>query len=166
MSSGASKTQRESPGFGPDADRCEAEPGGAPPDGGSRYRKRVANPAIPEKSSTGLAPGVAASLSYVAWWVSGLFVFLVERESPFVKFHAAQAMVGLGTIWMLGLTLWALAFAALFTSATLFTVLLYIAYAVWLLGIAVWAVCVVRAWKGEEFELPWAGAVARRISNS
>lgn len=125
----------------------------------------MVNSAIPEKSSTGLAPSVAASLSYVAWWVSGLFVFLVERESPFVKFHAAQAMFGLGTIWMLGLTLWALAFAALFISAMLFTVLLYIAYAVWLLGIAVWAVCVVRAWKGEEFELPWAGAIARRISS-
>lgn len=125
----------------------------------------MANSAIPEKSSTGLAPNVAAALSYVAWWVSGLFVFLVERESRFVKFHAAQAMVGLGALWTLGLALWALAFAALFISALVFTVLLYIAYAAWLLGIAVWAVCVVRAWKGEEFELPWAGAIARRLSN-
>lgn len=116
------------------------------------------------KSSTGLAPNAAAALSYVAWWVSGLFVFLVERESRFVKFHAAQAMVGLGALWALGLALWALAFAALFISALVFTVLLYIAYAAWLLGIAVWAVCVVRAWKGEAFELPWAGAIARRIS--
>ena len=108
---------------------------------------------------------MAAALSYAAWWVSGLFVFLVERESRFVKFHAAQAMVGLGGLWALGLVLWGLAFAALFLSAILFTVLLYVAFAVWLLGVAVWAVCVVRAWKGEEFELPWAGAIARRISS-
>jgi len=108
---------------------------------------------------------MAAALSYAAWWVSGLFVFLVERESRFVKFHAAQAMVGLGGLWALGLVLWGLAFAALFLSAILFTVLLYVAFAVWLLGVAVWAVCVVRAWKGEEFDLPWAGAIARRISS-
>lgn len=125
----------------------------------------MANSAIPENSSTGLAPGMAAALSYAAWWVSGLFVFLVERESRFVKFHAAQAMVGLGGLWALGLVLWGLAFAALFLSAILFTVLLYVAFAVWLLGVAVWAVCVVRAWKGEEFDLPWAGAIARRISS-
>ena len=98
--------------------------------------------------------------------MTGVFVFLVERESRFVKFHAAQAMVGLGAIWVLGLAVWALAFAALFVSATLYTTLLYISFAVWAMGIVVWAICVVRAWKGEEWELPWAGAVARRLSNS
>ena len=115
-----------------------------------------------ETSSTGLPPNAAAALSYLAWWLSGLLFFLVERESRFVKFHAAQALVGLGGIWVLGLTLWVFAFAALFVSAAAFKILLYVAYAVWLAGMIAWAVCLVRAWQGHEFELPWAGRLAKK----
>ena len=156
----------------PRAGRCECGPGrvrdraGRPPrERGFAISLGVANSAIPEKSSTGLQPNVAAALSYAAWWISGLFFFLVERESGFVKFHAAQAMAGLGAVWALGFVVWGLAFAALFVSAILLTVLLYVAYAVWALGIVLWAICIVRAWKGETFELPFAGAFARRLTN-
>lgn len=119
-----------------------------------------------ETSSTGLTPGGAAAAAYFAWWVSGLFVLLVERESRFVRFHAAQALVGFGSIWVLGFLLWVVAFLSVFVSATLFSVLLYAAYIVWAAGIVAWAVCVVKAWQGEEFELPLVGAWARRLSNS
>lgn len=117
-------------------------------------------------SSTGLAPNVAAGFSYLAWWVSGLLFYLVERENRFVKFHAAQALVGLGAAWAAGFLLWILAFGALFVSALAFKIFLYLSYAAWLVGMIAWAVCVVRAWKGEEFELPWAGQIARRMSSS
>jgi uncharacterized membrane protein len=117
-----------------------------------------------EQSSTGLPPNSAAALSYLAWWLSGLLFFLVERESRFVKFHAAQAVVGLGAIWAVGLTLWVFAFVALFVSAFVFKVLLYLAYAVWLAGMIAWAVCLIRAWQGDEFELPWAGRMARKLA--
>jgi len=118
-----------------------------------------------ETSSTGLPPNTAAALSYLAWWLSGLLFFLVERESRFVKFHAAQALVGLGALWVLGLTLWVFGFAALFVSAAAFKVLLYLAYAVWFVGLLAWAVCIVRAWQGSDFELPFAGSIARRMAN-
>jgi uncharacterized membrane protein len=118
----------------------------------------------PETSSTGLPPNAAAALSYLAWWLSGLLFFLVEKESRFVKFHAAQALVGLGAIWALGLTLWVFAFAALFMSAAAFKVLLYLAYGAWCIGMIAWAFCLIRAWQGDEFELPWAGRIARRLS--
>ena len=120
----------------------------------------------PQTSSTGLAPNMAAALSYLAWWVSGLLFFLIERDDRFVKFHAAQALVGLGTLWALGLALWAVAFAALFVSSAASTVLLYASFGVWMLGILAWAVCIVRAWKGDEFELPIFGGIARRLSSS
>lgn len=118
-----------------------------------------------ETSSTGLPPNTAAALSYLAWWLSGLLFYLVERDNRFVKFHAAQALVGLGALWVLGLTLWVFGFAALFVSAAAFKVLLYLAYAVWFLGLVAWAVCIVRAWQGSDFELPWAGPIARRMAN-
>jgi uncharacterized membrane protein len=116
----------------------------------------------PPTSSTGLAPDTAAALAYLAWWVSGLLLLLIERESRFVKFHAAQALVGLGGLWVLGLTLWVIGFAAVFVSAALFKVFLYASYAVWAIGIAAWAVCILRAWQGDEFELPIAGKLARK----
>ena len=119
-----------------------------------------------ETSSTGLPPNTAAALSYLAWWLSGLLFFLVERDNRFVKFHAAQSLVGLGAIWALGLLLWVCALAALFVSAMAFKVLLYLAYGVWMAGLIAWGLCLVRAWQGEEFELPWAGAVARRLSGT
>ena len=125
----------------------------------------VTNALKPEQSSTGLSPDVAAALSYLAWWVSGLFFFLIERDSRFVRFHAAQALVGFGAIWLLGFLLWVVAFLSVFASATLFTVLLYLAYAVWAAGIVAWLLCVLKAWQGDEFELPLAGAWARRLSN-
>ena len=128
----------------------------------SRYRRNVTRP---ETSSTGLPPHAAAALSYLAWWLSGLLFFLVEKESRFVKFHAAQATVGLGAIWAGGLTLWVFAFIALFVSAFVFKILLYLAYGVWVLGMVAWAVCLIRAWQGDVFELPWAGGVARRWSD-
>lgn len=117
-----------------------------------------------ETSSTGLPPNTAAALAYLAWWLSGLLFFLVERESRFVKFHAAQSLVGLGAVFVISLTLGVFALAALFISAAAFKVLLYASYAAFALGIVAWAVCIVRAWQGEAFELPWAGAVARRLS--
>ena len=116
-------------------------------------------------SSTGLPPNTAAALSYLAWWVSGLLFFLVERENRFVKFHAAQALVGLGALWALGFTMWVLAFGALFVSAGAFKIFLYLSYAAWLAGMITWAVCIVRAWKGDEFELPLVGGVARRMAS-
>ena len=117
-----------------------------------------------EPSSTGLPPTSAAALSYLAWWLSGLLFYLVERENRFVKFHAAQALVGLGTIWVIGLSLWIIAFAALFVSALAFKILLYLAYGVWVIGMVAWAVCLIRAWQGDEYELPWAGKIARRMA--
>lgn len=131
---------------------------------GSRIRDIVEAVTRSETSSTGLPPHAAAALSYLAWWLSGLLFFLVERENRFVKFHAAQALVGLGAIWALGLMLWVVALAALFVSAMAFKVLLYLAYGVWVAGLIAWGLCLVRAWQGEEFELPWAGSIARRLS--
>ena len=47
-------------------------------------------------SFTGLTPHVAASLAYLAGPFSGALLLATERESGFVRFHAWQAVVGLG----------------------------------------------------------------------
>ena len=45
------------------------------------------------KSSTGLDENVAALLSYIFGWISGLILFLVEKDSKLVRFHAMQSIL-------------------------------------------------------------------------
>ena len=45
------------------------------------------------KSSTGLDENIAALLSYVFGWLSGLIFFLIEKDSRLVRFHAMQSIL-------------------------------------------------------------------------
>src|SRR4026207_107739 len=49
--------------------------------------------AAPAKSSTGLDENLAALLSYVFGWISGLIFFLIEKDSRLVRFHAMQSIL-------------------------------------------------------------------------
>ena len=53
------------------------------------------------RSSTGLDPNLAAALAYLAGPFSGLLHLLVERANDFVRFHAWQAIIGLGGLGLL-----------------------------------------------------------------
>jgi uncharacterized membrane protein len=57
------------------------------------------------KSSTGMQPNVAALLSYVLGWITGLIFFLIEKENKFVRFHAAQSLVVFGALTVLQIAL-------------------------------------------------------------
>ena len=58
------------------------------------------------KSSTGLDENVAALLSYVATWISGLVFFVIEKNSRLVRFHAMQAILLGGTAVVFGIVIW------------------------------------------------------------
>src|SRR5688500_19122278 len=57
------------------------------------------------KSSTGLDENVAALLSYVVHFVSGLIFFLIEKNSRLVRFHAMQAIILVGLFFIGGIVL-------------------------------------------------------------
>src|SRR5437868_15196085 len=44
-----------------------------------------------EKTSTGFDANVAAALSYLVGFVTGIIFLLVEKENRFVRFHAMQS---------------------------------------------------------------------------
>jgi len=48
------------------------------------------------KTSTGIQANMAALLSYLAGWITGLIFFLVEKENKFVRFHAMQSILASG----------------------------------------------------------------------
>ncbi len=46
----------------------------------------------PSSNDGGLAPNVAAALSYVLGWLTGIVFFLISKDK-FVKFHAMQSII-------------------------------------------------------------------------
>jgi len=113
-------------------------------------------------SSTGLEPQFAGALAYLAGPFSGIIILLAERTNRFVRFHAWQAIIGLGGLGALTVALLLSAFLGLFISPTAFRtlyVLAGIAAVVWLVA---WGVCLVKAFGGSAWRMPIAGNFAAR----
>ena len=117
-----------------------------------------------EPSTTGLPPHVAAALAYLAGPFSGITILLAERTNTYVRFHAWQAIVGLGGLALLAVGLLISAFLALFISPFAFTLLYRLAAATAIAWVAVWIVCLVQAFTGRRWEWPLVGRYAARKS--
>lgn len=115
-----------------------------------------------ESSTTGLDPNVASALTYVAGPLSGVLVLMAERSNTAVRFHAWQSIVGIGGLWVAGLLLYVLAFAAIFVSASALLILLYIAAGLFVGSVVLMAICGVKAYGGQRWKLPLAGEFAER----
>lgn len=118
----------------------------------------------PADSPLGPDPRVAAVLAYLAWWVSGVLVWLIERHRPAVRFHAMQSMLAFGAAFLAWATIWIGSFAVLVVSAAGFFVLQRLAQGVLLAGLIVWGVCLWQAARGVDFRLPFFGPLAARLS--
>jgi uncharacterized membrane protein len=113
-------------------------------------------------SSTGLTPPVAATMAYLGGPFSGALILATEQTSGFVRFHAWQALVGLGLLGAVSIAALLAAFALLVFSPTAFWVMLWVSAATAVVWLAAWGICLVQAWKGRIWKLPFAGAYAER----
>ena len=107
-----------------------------------------------EKTSTGLDANVAAALSYLVGFVTGIIFLVVEKQNRFVRFHAMQSILVFAGIVVIDILLnlvpllgaLAVAFVIVPASAVLWLLLMY------------------KAYQGEEFRLPLVGPfVADRV---
>lgn len=119
----------------------------------------------PAASSTGLEPTIAAALAYLVGPLSGILVLLAERSNRFVRFHAWQAILGLGGLWVIAAALYLLAFITLFVSATGFRVMLWLSTIAWVCWVVVWIFCLVNAFTGQMWRMPLVGEYAERRSS-
>lgn len=125
------------------------------------------------KSSTGLDENIAALLSYVFGWVSGLVFFLIEKDSKLVRFHAMQSILFCVVIAVLGIALWIVTFLFLIVAAMLpdimgsiFGLLTTLLWLVFSAGLMIaWILCLVRAFQGQFYKLPIIGNMADKIVN-
>jgi uncharacterized membrane protein len=114
-------------------------------------------------SSTGLSSRVAASLAYTGWWVTGTIIWIVERQDPFVRFHAAQAMTAFGLIAIIVASFLALAAASLSFMPSAFELFLWAAAGTWILGLVLWVVVMWKAANGNAWRIPLAAELADRL---
>jgi uncharacterized membrane protein len=127
-------------------------------------------PSAPGQS--GLSENVAACLSYSLGWLTGIIFFVIDRR-PYVRFHAAQSMVT-----FIGLHIARGVLGFMFGVGWFFGGFPGRGYDHWgnfglgitllsligLLSFVLWIICMVKAYKGENFMLPIAGDIAVSLS--
>lgn len=103
------------------------------------------------KCSNGMQANLAALLSYLLGFITGIIFYVIEKDSKFVRFHAMQSII---------------TFLALFV---LSMILVFIPVIGWMLmpivNIAVlilWIILMVKAYQGENFKLPIIGDIAEK----
>jgi len=112
----------------------------------------------PQKTSTGLEPNLAAALSYLCGWVTGLIFFLMEKDNNFVRFHALQSIIV------------SAGFTVLMIAAGILTHIPVVGWLFWIvaypvLGIAsfiAWILLMIKAYQGQRFHFPVAGEIAEK----
>ena len=126
----------------------------------------------PAKSSTGLDENIAALLSYVFGWVSGLIFFLIEKDSRLVRFHAMQSLLFNVLVGIVAIVLWIILFVffliASQVSGVMTTLLTLVSTLIWIVLIIAALVgavmCLIKAYQGQYFKLPIIGNFAEKFS--
>ena len=100
-----------------------------------------------EKTVSGIDANVAAALSYLVGFVTGIIFLLVEKENRFVRFHAMQS------------TLFFLAVVAIDVLLQIIPLIgfLVVVFVVIPASALVWLLLMYKAYQGEEYKLPLVG---------
>jgi uncharacterized membrane protein len=127
----------------------------------------------PAKSSTGLDANVAALLAYIFGLVSGVIFYVIEKDSPFVKFHAMQSILFNAVVAVIAI---GGSIILMIVTAVLNQISGVLAGIVGLLSLLFWVVfflavfagfilCLIKAYQGQMFKLPIVGNMAAKIVN-
>jgi uncharacterized membrane protein len=103
-----------------------------------------------ERTSTGFDANVAAALSYLVGFVTGIIFLVLEKDNRFVRFHAMQSTLVFAGI--VGIDI-------LLQIVPLLGALLVI-FLIIPLSAILWLLLMFKAYQGEEFKLPLVGQMA------
>ena len=101
-----------------------------------------------EATSTGLDPKLAAPLSYLLGFVTGIAFLVLEKKNAFVRFHAMQSTITFVALFVVRMVV-SLLSAPLTTLVTL-------------AGMVLWVFLMVKSFQGERYKLPWVGDLAEQ----
>jgi uncharacterized membrane protein len=121
-------------------------------------------PAVAQKPlSIHLPENVAAALSYLFGWISGLIFLLFDRR-PFVRYHAAQSVVVFAALNFLLLILGGFFLGTFLPHAA--GVLLLLRRMVELVWLGIAIVLMLKASSGERYRVPYAAPFAERAAGA
>ena len=103
-----------------------------------------------EKTSTGFDANVAAALTYLVGFVTGIIFLLVEKENKFVRFHAMQSTIVFAGIVAVDILLQIVPILGA----------LVVIFIVIPASAVLWLLLMYKAYQGEEFKLPLVGQMA------
>lgn len=104
-----------------------------------------------EKSALGLSPSLTAALAYVLGFISGLIIFVLEKENRFVRFHAMQSILLSVSFFVLGII-----------AGCIPVIGPAVSIIVSLASLVCWLIGIVKAAQGEYFKFPWVGDYAEK----
>ena len=115
--------------------------------------------------STGMQANVAALVSYVFGWITGLIFFIIEKENKYVRFHALQSIIVFGAVTTLMIVISVL-FSVLMMMrlAFLYPIFSLLSGIIWLVSLIIWILLMIKAYQGERFKLPIVGDIAEKNS--
>lgn len=113
---------------------------------------------------SGLPDNVAGALSYLLGPITGVVFYIIDRDRPFVRFHAVQA-IGVTIAWVVI----AIVLMILSTILGFIPVLGWIVSALLTLGLSIagfglWLWLMYQAYQGNSWEIPGLGPHVRRIA--
>jgi uncharacterized membrane protein len=104
---------------------------------------------VNDNSSLNMSENVVALIAYLFGWVSGLIIFLIEKENRFVRFHALQSLIFFGAMSVI-----------LGIGVRIPGIGLVIAAIGGVVTFIFWIVGMVKAYRGELFRFPIVGDIA------
>ncbi|MCD8510423.1 MAG: DUF4870 domain-containing protein [Bacillus sp. (in: Bacteria)] len=110
--------------------------------------------ATKSKSTTGLDENLGGLLAYAFTFISGLILFLLEKENEYIRFHALQSLIAFGGL-MVGFFIISLIPVIGLIFSILFTPL-------W---VVLWIFMMYKGYKGERYKLPFAGYMTEKQLN-
>ena len=113
------------------------------------------NKASVSKSSTGMSENLAALLSYVLGFITGIIFFVIEKQSRFVKFHAMQSILVSAALMVLSFVLGFIPFIGWLALILLGPV-----------SFVLWIILMVKAYKYVWFKLPVVGDIAEKQADA
>src|SRR5450755_2360928 len=122
------------------------------------YQQPYGQPGAQGATTIGLTQNVAAGLSYVFGWVSGLIIFLTEKQNRFVRFNAMQSILFFG-----GLSVVDIVIGVAGGVGIPFIGLL--SYLIGIIGFVGWIVLMINGFQGKYFKLPIVGEYAEKYAD-
>jgi len=115
-------------------------------------------------AGSGLPENLAGTLAYVLGPITGILFFILDRQRPFVRFHAVQCLAVCVAMVALSVALMILSTVLAFIPIVGWLVGLLLSIGLSLGGFALWIWLMLQAYQGKEWALPGLAPHVRRLA--